>query len=508
MAADAPRLFVSFSLQDADAVQMLFSALSHQGLGVWDYSREGEQLPLGRPVTESLLDKIDLCDYFLAVVSPSSTDEVLGRYTDFEVRCAVERGLRERHKLLPVLLATDRPASWRGAYAGIEGLMRVNLDCADQKLFDDAVRKICEYLSVEYAPPVLSDPRVFFTQRVRQEMSNQKFSMADYVELMGLVRSCGEKVTRNEWEEAGKLISLFLLMSDWKMPGASFYYPQIVKGVCELQAGSFGAAEQTFAQTTRHPLCDENSFGGLGQACFYQGRYAEALTAFQKSLELQPADQATRFNLETALLHAGSPDGAGTAAGEMALADLKPGDRVKVDKLKAIALLQQGRSREAAELFGRMADRGQLDAAAVIYYYYALSSCGRRNEALSLLKREARLRGDSNIYHHLADAYLNEGMLYEALDVYQSVLAHPGCPRKHLIGYARILKVLGGSVNMAQVSKLCGKVLDPAAFDGAPLTAEDWYYSGFANYLLGDHARARYDYDRSGALYAYYDCFD
>lgn len=500
-----PKLFVSYSSRDEAAVQMLFFALRLQRVGVWDYTKEGEHLPLGQFVTESLADKIGLCDYFLAVVSANSTDEVFGCYTDFEVRRAVEGGLLGRRRLLPVLLATSPPASWRGAYAGLEGLLRVELDCSEQRRFDDAVRKICEYIAVDYVPPVLGDPRVFFSRRVREEMAGQRLSTADYMELMDVVVGCAEKVTLNAWEEAGRLISLFLTLSAFKLPGVSLYYPQIVKGVCELQAGSFEAAEQTFAQATQHPAGDENAFGGLGQAYFYQGRYAEALVAFRKSFELKPTDKGTRFNLEAARLHAGAPDGAANAASDLECTQLSPGDRVKVNKLKGIALLRQGKCREATEVFGRMAERQELDAAAVIYYYRALESCGRRGEALRLLRREAGRRDDINIHHHLADAYLKADMVYEALCVYEDKLSRPGCPRKYLVEHARILKAIGGAENRAKVVDICSEVLGRA---DAPLTAEDFYYAGFANYLLGDYSRARYDYERSGRFYGYYDQFE
>jgi Flp pilus assembly protein TadD len=74
---------------------------------------------------------------------------------------------------------------------------------------------------------------------------------------------------------------LFLTLSAFKLPGVSFYYPQIIKGVCELQAGHFETAERTFAQATEHPLHDENSFSGLGHAYFYQHRCDEAIAAFR-----------------------------------------------------------------------------------------------------------------------------------------------------------------------------------------------------------------------------------
>jgi tetratricopeptide (TPR) repeat protein len=502
------KLFVSFSSRDGDAVRALFSALAVQRVAVWDYSREGEQLPLAQPVEESLAEKIRLCDYFLAVVSAGSTDALLGRYTDFEVRSAVEAGLSERGRLLPLLLVTSPPAGWDGGYKGLEGLLRVELNPSDHKQFDDAVRRICEYLSVPYVPPVLNDPRVFFSRRFRQEMNDQKVTPADYVDMMNVIIGCAEKVARNEWEEAGRLISLFLSLSAFKIPGARFYYPQIIKGVCELQAGRFEAAERTFTEATGHPLRDENSFGGLGHAYFYQHRYEEALAAFGRALELQPADEFIEFNIAGTLLHVAAPPD-GIILYDTERADLSPEDRVKVDKMKGIALIRRGEYENAVALFELIAGREQLDAASAIYYSRALEACGRTDDAVALLRREAERQDDLNLYHHLADAYLKVDMIRESLRVYRDKLCRPGSrTRQYLVEYARILNAVGGVTNAVGVVKVCREVLDPGNFGDSPLTAKDFYYSGFANYLLGDYPRARYDYERSGELYGYYDQFE
>jgi tetratricopeptide (TPR) repeat protein len=487
---------------------MLFSALSIQQVEVWDYSREGEQLPLAQSIEESLAEKIRLCDYFLAVVSTSSTDMLLGRYTDLEVRSAIEAGLLERRRLLPLLLITSPPTEWRGTYKEIEGLLRIELNPSDQRQFDDAVRLICEYMSVSYVSPILNDPRVFFSRRFQQEMNSQELTPAKYVDLMNIIISCAEKVAQNEWEDAEGLVSLFLTLSAFKLPGVRFYYPQIIKGVCELQVGHFETAERIFAQATEHPLRDENSFGGLGHAYFYQGRYDEALTAFRKALELHPTDKYIEFNIVGTLLHAATPDDGVTVPNALTCTDLPPEDRVKVDKIKGIALIEQGKYEDAVKVFELIASHTRLDAASTIYYTRALVACGHIADALALLRREATRQDNLNLYHHLADAYLKAGMIREGLRVYKDKLCRPdGQTRQYLVEYARILNVVGGFTNMVKMRQVCEQVLDTKTFDDAPPTAEDFYYMGFANYLLGNHKLARYDYERSSRLFKYYDKF-
>lgn len=487
---------------------MLFSSLAVQHVDVWDYSREGEQLTLARPIEESLAGKIGHCDYFLAIVSASSTDALLGCCTDFEVQSAIGAGLSKRGRLLPLLLVTSPPAEWRGAYKGLEGLLHVKLNPSDQRQFDVAVRRICEYLSVPYVPPILNDPRVFFSRRFQQEMNSQKVTPAEYVDLMNIITDCAEKVAQNKWEEAGKLISLFLTLTDVKVPGVSFYYPQIIKGVCELQAGNFESAKRTFAQATEHPLRDENSFGGLGHAYFYQHRYDEAIAAFRKALDLQPADKSIEFNIVGALLHAVTPVGEVTLPNTLDLAELSPENRVKFEKMKGIALIVRGEYEDAVEVFSLMASRAPLDAASAIYYCRALEACGQLNAAIAILRREAERQDDLNLYHHLADAYLRAGMSRESLHVYEDRLCRHGCwTRQYLVDYARILNAIGGVRNRVKMLEVCQKVLDPKNFCASLPTAEDFYYMGFANYLLGNHELAHYDYERSGRIFEYYDEF-
>lgn len=502
------KLFVSFSSRDQDAVRMLFSSLAVQRVDVWDYSREGEGLPLARLVEESLAEKIRLCDYFLAVVSASSTDEVFGRYTGFEVLSALEAGLLQRHRLLPILLTTSPPAEWRSPYKELEGLLRVELNPASQKQLDDAVRRICHYLSVPYVPPILNDPRVFFSGRFQQEMSGQKMTPADYVDLMNIIIGCAEKVAEGAWEDAGGLIALFLTLSAYKAPGTRFYYPHIIKGVCELQSGHFEAAERTFAQAAEHPLRDENSFGGLGHAYFYQRRYDEALAAFRKALELRPADKSIQFNIVGTLLHANAPASAPGLLDTFARAELSPEELVKVNKMKGIAHIERGEYEEAVKIFESIDGRAQLDDAAAIYYARALESCGRALEAIALLRREATRLDDLNLYHHLAAAYLKAGMIREGLRVYEDRLCRPGCrTRQYLVEHARVLRTVGGIMNLEKMREVCRQVLDPKSCGDSPLAAQDFYYMGFANYLLGNYPLARYDYERSGRLFQYYDSF-
>jgi hypothetical protein len=76
------------------------------------------------------------------------------------------------------------------------------------------------------------------------------------------------------------------------------------------------------------------------------------------------------------------------------------------------------------------------------------------------------------------------------------------------VEHARILKAVGGATNLAKMREVCTQVLDSMIFGDSPLTTHDFYYMGFANYLLGNYEFANYDYERSGGLFKYYNGFE
>src|SRR6266849_10449256 len=98
------KLFISFSSKDQVKIRSLFAALEIQGVKVWDYSDEGQELPVGSELRASLKASIDSYEYFIAIVSPNSIDQNLSHDPYFEVRYAIDSGKLKNKQLLPVLL--------------------------------------------------------------------------------------------------------------------------------------------------------------------------------------------------------------------------------------------------------------------------------------------------------------------------------------------------------------------------------------------------------------------
>jgi len=74
--------------------------------------------------------------------------------------------------------------------------------------------------------------------------------------------------------------------------------------------------------------------------------------------------------------------------------------------------------------------------------------------------------------------------------------------RQFLTEFARMLDAVG---RQAEARAVCEQHLRDSMAE-PPRTREDFYYDGLANYLLGRHERARYDFERSeGFSPDYYD---
>jgi hypothetical protein len=116
-----PKVFISFSSRDRIFARKLFYRLKSQGIDVWDYSPRGEEIPLANPITEYLEKQIDASDYFIAVASASSTDKDIGRFTHHEVTAAIRKGMLSGNRILPVVLSTDPPVRWSGAFEALQG---------------------------------------------------------------------------------------------------------------------------------------------------------------------------------------------------------------------------------------------------------------------------------------------------------------------------------------------------------------------------------------------------
>ena len=84
-----------------------------------------------------------------------------------------------------------------------------------------------------------------------------------------------------------------------------------------------------------------------------------------------------------------------------------------------------------------------------------------------------------------------------AIKIYENSLCTPPYNRLLLIEYARFLKKLGQESKMRII---CNQVIEL----GNPIKSMDWYYQGFAFYLIGKLKEAEFFYNGSDKSLPYY----
>ena len=500
----APRIFVSFSSRDIEVARKLFYSLKSQHLEVWDYSRPGDEIPLGTRIQEVLERQIDGCDYMVALLSANSMDPAIGRFTRHEIEYAILRGVLGRGRLLPLRLTGSPAPPWGGIYAELQDRLFGDLEPGDRRRYEEAIALVCRRLEWPYTPPFLGDPRLPFAGRFEREVAGlqKELPNAVFVDLMSAINDFVHAYDGGDWLEADRLITHFLLLWRYRIRKPEPYYPKIVQGVCQLHLGRFTEAEGTFLEATRHPSRDENSFGGLGQVYFRTRHYVEAQAAFEMALEVCPPDRnwEIRFNVLGARLESGSGAGDGGLFDEVDLASASPEDQRRILTLKGIFLLQQGRMGAALQEFESLYARQMVDTAVAAYRAIALERLGRIREAIILLRQEVRRFDDTNLYHRLADLLLKAGEVSAALAIYREKVCTPERrKRQYLVEHARVLFTTGRDPDGRVVAELCNTALSRASM-GYPQTNEDFFYDGFANYMIGRDERARYDFERSSGF--------
>lgn len=538
--SNQPKLFISFSGKDQQKVRELISALILQDIEeIWDYSDEGQEISAAESITSSLAKKIDDCDYFIAVISPNSIDEQIGRFTRFEVNYAISCQKHTERKLLPLLL--DNPSlEWLNIYPELSDIKGVDVDPANQHQFEEAIRQICSWLQVTHQNLAINDPRVFFAKYFNLEIGNIELKNSVFIKLRNFMNQCAKTVLDEvsnkisedklfeKWNEALDFITAFLQYAKLHAPTVQFYYPLILKGVFQLYTYSpektrhrLDEAEQTFSEVINRlnfindlyqyeesslkECIDAKSllgfgFAGLAHTYYLMERFDEAFNNFEKAAKLLPDDKDIDFNRIGSMLLSGNisqdlifnpPD----------FSNVSRRDWLKIISIKGFYHYKKGEFETAVEIFQNLAPE-ELDEIATIYYFLALEELHEDHQATQVLSRSASRLKTPKLYHYLADKFMRMGYLEDASDIFEEVLCQREFrTRRFAIDYARTLKVLGDKKKM---SEICRLILDSKNFEQTRFTDEDFYYRGFANYLLGEEKLAKFDYESSNHFGKYY----
>jgi tetratricopeptide (TPR) repeat protein len=443
--------------------------------------------------------KIDLCEYFIAIISPSSIDQQLSNAPFLEVRHAINSCKLANSHILPVLLGGP-PPEWLGLYPELKPILRINLEDESEVQVEDAVRRICEWLSVSYAPSALKDARTFFTKLFLEEIHGQELANADFVQLLRIMNSCARKMLADDWEGAKEKTNLFLSLVREMAPEAKFHYPLVIRGVCELQVKDFKSAEKTFLEATTSNTVTSNpllglGYAGLGHTYAALERFDESLSAFQKAVEQEGADEYLRFNHQVAILSTGGLTLDESVLDGFDLTKLRPEERIRLVTLRGALNFKKGNFLGAIRAFSGLCVE-DFDEAACIYYALALQEHGEFEKAFAILKVVGAKTNSPNVFHHLADAFLKAGDFPSALRTYEAHLYEVVQPsdfgRQLLVEYAQLVRIVRG-YDCADFRRACERAVN---FDVFPLpqSKPDCFFTGFAYYLLGREELARHYY--------------
>jgi tetratricopeptide (TPR) repeat protein len=505
-------VFISFSQRDQHEVRELFAGLKVQRVDVWDYSDAGQELPAGASLNNALRNKIDSCDYFVPVISANS---IAFPTPVFEVRYAIESG-KAKDKVVPILL-NDPPAEWATLYSELADLAWIPITTNNDTELENAVRRICERLSIPYIPLNLLDPDVFFSGPFLREIRSKRLQNAIFVQLTRAMDTAGRELlnTQETYHDKWKLIKnkmiAFIEQIDQEGVSETFFYPEIIRGVAELQLSEIEPAEKTFLHVTRGQNIDNEwlglAFAGLGHTYFSMERFEDSVNAFQHALDLLPGDKKVRVNYLTALTFANVlvlDDEVGDLLEDKTLpAD----DRIKLLVLRGIIEFKQQRYGSSIASFAQL-DADDLSETAAVYYVFALREYGEEYLALEVLENAAHRIKSGNLYQHLAHAYLRIGDSARAAKIYESTLLPivkpPEFARQNLVEYAQVIRLAEGPTSV-KAKQACERAIDFSLFP-QPQSKSDYYFTGFAFYLLGNDQLARFFFQYSSAYSTeYYD---
>lgn len=520
------KVFVSFSTQDEGFVQRLFFRLKAQPVELWDYSREGHEIPGGAEVMGYLQERIALSDVFIPILSANS---LKSNYIKGEVRYALGLARNSKLRIIPIMLAhfplesaLTEPyltlAQFR-FYKVKTALASVEERVEARSSLEETVRRLCYDLGIEYAPLPIEDPRLPFMDKFEKEMvaaeecatpeartqdEDTKLFLrperqrAIFQRLSDARNEVAAALNEGSYGLALTRINFFIATCEYELPKVRFYYPYVVKAICLICGGHLLQATDVLLALMKHPESDENVYAALGCIKHQQGAFREALECYREAGKKDPSDPAAKYGMLLNALLSNSAIEVDRLLHEIEHSEIHvPEDRVKVESLKAYAFTATGRIRRAIDVYEMLIGDGHRSASILVNFAAAL--CDPRSSqpehALDLLERfEKEFEDDADYLHRLASLSFQLNQMEKAMNRFQRLVAlHPN-RRQYRIDAAQVFYARGDRTGARQMVL---PVLDRNVF-GLPTTPNDYFCDGFENWILGRRDRADYDFERSG----------
>lgn len=557
----AIRFFISFSSADKKNVREIMAGIASQNIGFWDYSDELQQINLTEEIKTRLIAEIDTCDYFVSIVSKNSSSIKKGRFTRFEVEYALEKkGMHLAGRVIVIELKGVKKFHYTGPYEPLTDYLHHDFVWNKYKYksiisYVKLVKSICQAIGIQYFPQISPHPRLPFWEEFRDEVIRFTHSNYSHVNLIGALGEFNEFFKHGEYINALNAVNYFITSCKYLIPGYDLVFPWIVKAVTQQELNLHPEAALSYQEALKSDKNNPTALGGVGMAYLLTGSYNEAADYFNKAYKSSTGIQQIneRLNLIMAKASAGKPldpdekefvrnlnieETHQLEIEEMDRKELLP---AKVDKsAKTIVerkeLIQKRYEEQRGFILYAKALSYFVDAEAlrqeistveynsimvnaynilkfevpeeklnkadkIFYLYMSASYLGYKNPEKILLDAIDRSKNDDRLdtrklYGYLAEHHTSVSKYSRSIDIYEKWIVNNNPDKRERLHYAFNLKNHGDSKYKA----ICNDVLNQL-----PETKKDFYWSGFANYLLGREEIAKYEYIRSGSFDIYYD---
>jgi tetratricopeptide (TPR) repeat protein len=501
---------MSYAQADKSEVAQIANDLKQQGFEVWEYAQQWKKSDLGHPVPDEFAELMHRTTYFIPIVSAASVSPSNGKFAVIELEYALELDMIAQKRVFPVVLSRSRPKKWLKPYDALEALSAVEVDSGDIRSFLQAMAQLCRSLKVSYKPQFKEHPLLPFWPGFTGEIEELRQTNVDSWKLIPSIAEFSWRFENRNFKEALGLISFFLTAIRYNRPSKRFFYSWIVKALCELETGKLTQAEESIRAAAEEKSDDPIVHGALGHLYIRRGDFTSAREFLTKALaHCGSSDNLYgRFHYLYLLIEIGEmPD-----RGDRKLifdADISSWPRDTVPTLcnaQEILRFRCKEYRKGLDVFEEMRRKEIHDTTSIVYAHLCMKELGEHAEAQALLTsaiRESKTNlklNASDLQYQLAEFNLFINEPRKAVAIYEKYLLGPEVKTRRLIvRYARILLNMGDE-NRMRIE--CGKMIN-GMFPN-PQTFEDFYYDGFAYFLLGNAERAHYDYERSRRFGPYY----
>lgn len=486
------KTFVSFCSADNLFVRHFLARLHVLNFNPWDYSDEGSELPIGRPITPSLRTKIDDSSLCIIIVSDNST---ASPHCHSEVAHMMDLYARRPLPIVPLVDThwADPKREWPGAFAELkkQHFCYSAIDTEDPFGIELPLNKICQMVGKAYQPPAQDAPHFpFMTRLYRELLDREDKGNASFRRLYDKQRHFNCAITKGDYKEANRLIDQILALLDSDFPPRSqFYYPMVAKGICQAQCAEPSEALQTFYSLKNHPLCDDNLSQAIGYVLSCQKRYREAALSYSEAWLIDRKNIAALHGFVVNTVFAG-----GKISDEQirqwiteCMSD-DPAELAKISEMKGLVLLSNERHGEAANIFRALTTDAHCGLGALIQCSESLLRDKRTPESLELLRSFQEQFGDNvSFLEQVARTHRLLGNQESYIEIMDKLAVLEPKEWKHVMRKALALLELGRDFEARELSLLILSL-------GRPETDDNCYYRGMAYYISGQLEIAEHDF--------------